>query len=160
MAIGHGPLYLIYPSKMVIFHSYVSLPEGIASWFPHRTSVFACRESQFHAIRLPKSEAAAMEAGAHPSKNPVLFFMQKRHVVQKREGSAKPWRVLYCFRYASTPLHLVTCCVTKTAAIGKEMLGQHVWYIEETPRKIYVVFPKDVPRLCLWRSRRSVCSSL
>ena len=28
-AIEHGRLQLIYPLKMVIFHSYVSLPEGI-----------------------------------------------------------------------------------------------------------------------------------
>ena len=27
-AIEHGRLQLIYPLKMVIFHSYVSLPEG------------------------------------------------------------------------------------------------------------------------------------
>ena len=30
-AIEHGHLYLIYPLKIVVFHSYVSLPEGISN---------------------------------------------------------------------------------------------------------------------------------
>jgi hypothetical protein len=33
IAIENGHLYWIYPLKMVVFHSYVSLPEGIVnSW--------------------------------------------------------------------------------------------------------------------------------
>jgi hypothetical protein len=34
IAIENGHLWLIYPLKMVIFHSYVSLPEGKTTIFP------------------------------------------------------------------------------------------------------------------------------
>ena len=106
IAIENGHLWWVFPLKMVIFHSYVSLPEGMSCFKQGKSSIFSRKTSFFLSWTMGHVNIFRGCARLHPPLSPTPQHARKK--LDLITADEIPWESLLGFNqlYVRMPFTL------------------------------------------------------